>query len=260
MVAGVVEPISSSTIFSMIRHLHLKDVATFSNLFLSLYSVILLFQNQFKLAAAVLFFNIMVLDLVDGFIARLTKTSNEFGKQLDSLTDFYGSSMIIPFFIYKAYSHSMPRLSILLAFIPLLTGVLREIKSKFGNIKKETYFIGLPRNTAGLFIVGFLCSSYFGYQWFQIAGIPILAGVSLLQLSIWPYIGNDKQLLVLPVRVKIYLYIAIAIVIASFFLNIFWDAVIILLGGYILSPLALADKQTWMEIKQQSQTVFIKSK
>lgn len=239
----------------MLRHLHLKDVATFLNLFLSLFSVILLFQNQFQLASIALFFNILVLDLLDGFIARLTKTSNKFGYYLDSLTDFYGSSMIVPFFVYKAYSHSMPRLSIGLAFIPLLVGVLREIKTKLVNIKQETYFIGLPRNTAGLFIVGFLCSSYFNYTWGQQAGIPLLIGVSVLQLSYWPYLGNDKHSLILPVRIKIYLLIAVAIVLASFFLHMFWDMIIILLGGYILSPLAIVDKQIWKEIRQQSQAV-----
>lgn len=240
----------------MIKEIHIKDIPTFLNLFLSLYAVLLLFKGEFKLAAEIVFFNIIILDLMDGILARLTNTSNEFGKHLDSITDFIGSSFIVPFFIYKAYHESYPKLAIFLCFLPLLFGVLREIFGRLHPIKQENYFIGLPRNTAGLFIIAFLCSPLFHYDWYQYLGLPLLAGVSYLQLSYWPYLGNDKKTLVMPTRIKVYLYYAVSMIILSFFLGTFWEFLTVLLLGYILSPLAIVEKNIWQSVRAQYKAYY----
>ena len=64
----------------------LPSVFTIGNLFLGIISIIVAFQNNFKIAAILVIIG-MLLDGLDGRVARALNAQSEFGKELDSLSD-----------------------------------------------------------------------------------------------------------------------------------------------------------------------------
>ncbi len=236
---------------SILRQLKLKDFFTALNLFVAYYAVLLVFQDKFAQASALIFINVIFLDLIDGWVSRITNTYNELGKHFDSIVDFISSSVAVCFFIYVSYQEKSIPLAIAISFIPLLTGVLREIKSRIENIKVETYFIGFPRNSSSLLLVAFLNSSLMSHSaWIWIGMIFILA-TSYMQLSHAPYICNDKSKLKLQTRIKVYLIICIVAQIILTFLGLFWDGVLTWMTVYLISPFIIVEKSVWNNIREQ---------
>jgi CDP-diacylglycerol--serine O-phosphatidyltransferase len=64
----------------------LANLLTATNLCCGIVSIIFTLSGRLDLAACFLLFSVLA-DFADGFVARITKTSGELGKQLDSLAD-----------------------------------------------------------------------------------------------------------------------------------------------------------------------------
>lgn len=64
----------------------LPSLFTFGNILLGFYAIVRGLRGDFD-KAALLIFTAAILDSLDGWIARLTHTESEFGKELDSLAD-----------------------------------------------------------------------------------------------------------------------------------------------------------------------------
>ncbi len=233
------------------HYLKLKDLFTTLNLFLSFYSVILVFEGKFPEASILVFVNVMFLDLLDGWVARLTRTFNEFGKYFDSVTDFIGSSVIVCFFIYVAYKPVHPYLAVGLAFVPLFVGVIREITTRLEKIRCSTYFIGFPRNSAAIAIIAYLNSSLHTQFHWTATGVALILAASGLQLTTIPFICNDKSELKLPLRIKIYLILAVVLQIILTAIGLFWDGILIWMVCYMISPFLVVEKEVWADIKRQ---------
>jgi len=95
--------------------------------------------------AAPLIGGAVVLDLLDGRIARLTGTQSEFGAELDSLADAVSFGVAPALLAYLWALHLVPRAGWPAAFIFLVCGVLRLARF---NVQKHVvdsrYFVGLP--------------------------------------------------------------------------------------------------------------------
>jgi len=226
----------------------IKDLITTINLFLSFYSVILVFQDRFLLASVLVTFNIMVLDVLDGVVARISGTENIFGKYFDSVTDFVGSSVIVCFFIYHVFEKKYPLLGLFLSFIPLLVGVLREVRSQMGIVRIKGYFIGYPRNSSAVVMIAVLNSTVAPLVGFYPLVILYLLVLSYLQLSKIPFVGNDKPLLMKMPRMKFYLLSGLILVIGGGLLGYFWDAFLLMMTVFMLSSFIIVDKKVWNQI------------
>lgn len=241
------------------RYLKFKDLFTTLNLFCTFLAVVLLMLGLFELASYLIVFNLLILDLLDGFVARITKSSNEFGKHFDTIVDFLGSSVIISFFIFVAYRDYNFYLAIFLGFLPLFFGVLREIQSRLEDIKYEGYWIGLPRLMSGLFIIGYLNSNFLvGHRGYLI-GIILILITSFLHVTHWPYLGDNKDKFKLSLKVKIYLMMAVAFQIFLSFIGMFWDGIAIFLICYIIHPPVIVEKNVWDDIKNQLRSLKLKN-
>ena len=64
----------------------LPNAITISSLFCGFYAIVMSLNLEFKQATVAIFIS-MILDSMDGRVARLTRTQSEFGAQLDSLAD-----------------------------------------------------------------------------------------------------------------------------------------------------------------------------
>ncbi len=118
---------------------------TTGNLFMGFWAVIKTLQEDY--AQAAVFIGIaIVLDLLDGRIARLTGTASEFGGELDSLADAISFGVAPAVLMYRwAFELTVPRAGWLVAFLYLTCGTLRLARF---NVQRHVvdgrYFVGLP--------------------------------------------------------------------------------------------------------------------
>lgn len=122
----------------------LPSLFTTGNLFLGFWAMIRALHGQYEQAAP-LIFGAILLDLLDGRIARMTGTTSEFGGELDSLADAVSFGVAPALLAYAWGFAAVPRVGWLAAFLFMVCGVLRLARF---NVQRHTvdgrYFVGLP--------------------------------------------------------------------------------------------------------------------
>jgi CDP-diacylglycerol--serine O-phosphatidyltransferase len=131
----------------------LPNLFTIGNLFLGIISIISVFNDKPELAA-IMVIVAMLLDGLDGRVARALNAQSEFGKELDSLSDVISFGVAPAFIMYVVAFSSLPSAAawIVTAIFPIC-GALRL--ARFNVVEGVPgYFIGLPIPAAG----GVLCT------------------------------------------------------------------------------------------------------
>lgn len=126
----------------------IPSLFTVGNLFLGVLSIILAFNDRAG-GAALLVIIAMLLDGVDGRVARALNAQSEFGKELDSLSDVISFGVAPAFIMYQAaFTDVNPALAWIITAIFPICGALRL--ARFNVIAGVPgYFIGLPIPAAG---------------------------------------------------------------------------------------------------------------
>jgi CDP-diacylglycerol--serine O-phosphatidyltransferase len=99
-----------------------------------------------------------ILDALDGRIARLIKGTSEFGKELDSLTDFVSFGIAPVFVLYFWELNNYGKLGWAITLIYSVCCVLRLARFNLTKIEesqewKNNYFEGVPSPAGGLLIL-----------------------------------------------------------------------------------------------------------
>lgn len=126
----------------------LPSIFTLGNLFLGILAIIFVFNEKANVAA-VLVIVAMLLDGLDGRVARALNVQSEFGKELDSLSDVI-SFGVAPAFImyYVAFTDISPYAAWVVTAIFPICGAIRL--ARFNVVAGiPGYFIGLPIPAAG---------------------------------------------------------------------------------------------------------------
>jgi CDP-diacylglycerol---serine O-phosphatidyltransferase len=122
----------------------LPSLFTTGNLFLGFWAIIRTVHGAYA-EAALLISGAIVLDMLDGRIARLTGTSSEFGGELDSLADLISFGVAPALLAYQWAFGSMQRAGWLAAFLYVVCGALRLARF---NVQRHVvdgrYFVGMP--------------------------------------------------------------------------------------------------------------------
>ena len=122
----------------------LPSLFTTGNVFCGFYAFIAVMNEKFFVAAAAIVVAI-IFDALDGRVARLTKTTSEFGVQYDSLADVISFGMAPALLAYAWVLKPFGRLGWMAAFLFLLCGALRLARFNVTKPdKKGDNFIGLP--------------------------------------------------------------------------------------------------------------------
>lgn len=127
----------------------IPNMFTIGNLVLGVMSIILSFNGEVN-GAALLVIIAMLLDGLDGRVARALNVTSEFGKELDSLSDVISFGVAPAFIMYQAAFMEMspPALAWIATAIFPICGALRL--ARFNVIEGiPGYFIGLPIPAAG---------------------------------------------------------------------------------------------------------------
>ena len=107
--------------------------------------------------AAIGIFAAMVLDAVDGRVARLTNTQSEFGAQYDSLSDMVSFGAAPALIMYEWSLRGLGKWGWLAAFVYCAGGALRlaRFNTNIAVVDKR-YFQGLPSPAAAALVAGFV--------------------------------------------------------------------------------------------------------
>lgn len=129
----------------------IPNLFTIGNLSLGVIAIILAFNNETNSSntAALLIIIAMLLDGLDGRVARALNAQSEFGKELDSLSDVISFGVAPAFIMYQAaFQGISPALAWIVTAIFPICGALRL--ARFNVIDGiPGYFIGLPIPAAG---------------------------------------------------------------------------------------------------------------
>lgn len=134
----------------------LPNAFTTANLFCGFYAIVMAMNLKFDLASIAIFIA-MMLDSVDGRVARLTNTQSEFGEQYDSLSDMLSFGAAPALVIYEWSLRGMGKLGWLAAFVYCAGAALRlaRFNTNIGVVDKR-YFQGLPSPAAAALVAGFV--------------------------------------------------------------------------------------------------------
>lgn len=130
----------------------LPSLFTTGNVFCGFYAFIAVLNEKFYIAAWALVIAI-IFDMLDGRIARLTKTTSSFGVQYDSLADIISFGMAPAMLAYAWVLKPFGRLGWMAAFLFLLCGALRLARFNIAKPGESSQnFTGLPTPAAAAVI------------------------------------------------------------------------------------------------------------
>jgi CDP-diacylglycerol---serine O-phosphatidyltransferase len=126
----------------------LPSLLTTGNLFCGFLALVLTADERF-FDAAVAIFVAMVMDILDGKVARLTQTTTQFGVEFDSLADVVSFCVAPAFMLYTLALGRLGRAAWLGAFLFVICGALRLARFNVHTGGSDRrYFVGLPTPAA----------------------------------------------------------------------------------------------------------------
>jgi CDP-diacylglycerol--serine O-phosphatidyltransferase len=134
----------------------LPNLMTTGALFAGFYAVIAGMQGDFELGAIAIFIA-MVLDGLDGRIARMTNSSSAFGAEYDSLSDMISFGLAPALLMFQWALAEFGKLGWLVAFIYTVAAALRlaRFNTQVASADKR-YFQGLPSPAAAALLAGLI--------------------------------------------------------------------------------------------------------
>lgn len=139
----------------------LPNLFTTGGLFCGFYSIIATFKEQYAVAAIAVLIA-LVFDALDGRIARMTKTSSQFGVEYDSLSDLVAFGVAPGVLAYRWALESWGVWGWLAAALYVTCGALRlaRFNVQIGVIDKKN-FVGLPIPAAAAVVAATILMYYY---------------------------------------------------------------------------------------------------
>lgn len=137
----------------------LPSLFTLANLFCGYACVVYAMRGEFETAAPLIGIAV-VLDMLDGRIARMTGTATEFGVQFDSMADIvsFGMAPAILAFAWGLSSLGRPGWTAAFLFVAAAALRLARFNVQAGSTDKR-YFIGMPSPAAA----GIIAATVYAY-------------------------------------------------------------------------------------------------
>jgi len=134
----------------------LPNLFTLAALFGGFYAIVMAMNNRFDQAAMGVFCA-MVLDSLDGRVARMTNTQSAFGEQMDSLADMVSFGAAPALIAYEWSLKGLGRWGWIAAFVYCACAALRLARFNVNTaVVDKRYFQGLPSPAAAALVAGFL--------------------------------------------------------------------------------------------------------
>ena len=134
----------------------LPNLFTLGGLFGGFYAIVMAMDGRFE-NAAIGVFCAMVLDSLDGRIARMTNTQSAFGEQMDSLSDMVSFGAAPALIAYVWALSTLGRWGWIAAFVYCACAALRLARFNVNtSVVDKRFFQGLPSPAAAALVAGFI--------------------------------------------------------------------------------------------------------
>ncbi|MDI1273694.1 CDP-diacylglycerol--serine O-phosphatidyltransferase [Polaromonas sp.] len=134
----------------------LPNLFTLAGLFGGFYAIVMAMNGRFD-QAAIGVFAAMVLDSLDGRVARMTNTQSAFGEQMDSLADMVSFGAAPALIAYVWALTSLGRWGWIAAFVYCACAALRLARFNVNTaVVDKRFFQGLPSPAAAALVAGFI--------------------------------------------------------------------------------------------------------
>jgi CDP-diacylglycerol---serine O-phosphatidyltransferase len=170
----------------------LPNLFTLSAMFFGFYAMMASIQGQFTEAAVAIFIG-MVMDGLDGRVARLTHTQTAFGAELDSLSDMvtFGVAPALVMLLWQLQDYG--RLGWAMAFVYAVSVALRLARFNSQPESDNQWFKGLPCPSGAAVLAALLWNAeqwpiafFDSIEWVMILMVVMLL-LAILMVSSVPY-------------------------------------------------------------------------
>jgi CDP-diacylglycerol--serine O-phosphatidyltransferase len=185
----------------------LPNLVTTGGLFAGFYSIVASIDGNFS-AAAWAIFAAMLLDGLDGRVARLTSTASEFGKEFDSLADMVSFGLAPAIVVYQWAAELLEQRVVdglassmgllgrfvwLATFLYVAAAAFRLARFNSNAAQDRRFFQGLasPAAAAGVASMIWVATAYQVFDGLAaiVAGVVITAVTGLLMMSRFAYVS-----------------------------------------------------------------------
>lgn len=175
----------------------LPNLFTTAALFAGFYAIVQAMNQRFE-AAAVAIFVAMVMDGLDGRVARMTHTQSAFGAEYDSLSDMVSFGAAPALVVYEWALKGMGKLGWAAAFIYCVGAALRLARfNTMLDVADKRYFQGLPSPAAAALVAGLVWvmidNGWSGGSPLVRLYVTIFAGLTMVS-NVRYYSGKDINL------------------------------------------------------------------
>lgn len=218
----------------------LPNLFTTAALFCGFFAIVQAMQMKFELSAVAIFVA-MVLDSLDGRVARLTHTQSAFGAEYDSLSDMVSFGVAPALVVYEWALKDMGRIGWVAAFVYCAGAALRLARFNTTlEVVDKRYFQGLPSPAAAALVAGLVWVmidnniSGADIRWWA-CGATIFAGVTMVSNFRYYSFKDINLRRSVPFFVVVAIVLAFALIALKTEVTLFGIFVAYALSGYVLA-------------------------
>ncbi|TMH65473.1 MAG: CDP-diacylglycerol--serine O-phosphatidyltransferase [Betaproteobacteria bacterium] len=226
----------------------LPNLFTTAALFAGFYAIVQAMNVNFDYAAIAIFVA-MVLDGLDGRVARMTHTQSAFGAEYDSLSDMVCFGAAPALVMYEWVLRDLGKLGWIAAFVYVAGAALRLARfNTLLEVADKRWFTGLPSPSAAALVAGFVwIIDDLGYDpepfrwwaWFA----TIFAGLTMVSnLKYWSFKTFNLKRSV-PFVVVLLVVVVLALVL--------WQPPIVLFAGFVAYAISGYAVSAWSALKKR---------
>ena len=230
----------------------LPNLFTIGALFAGFYSIVQAMNGRWEHAAVAIFIA-MVLDGLDGRVARMTGTQSAFGAELDSLSDMVSFGVAPALIMYVFALKGLGKFGWIAAFVYCAGAALRlaRFNTQLDTVTDKRFFQGLPSPSAAALVAGFVWVMVeYGFTGPEVAGLAaaviLFAGISMVT-NFKFYSGKEINL-----RKSVPFFVVLLIVL--FFILVSTSPPEVLLLIFVLYGLSGYAYATWNWLHRKEKT------
>lgn len=225
---------------------------TLMNLFCGFLAIISIAEGRLSFGAWLIVFA-GLFDALDGFMARLSNATSQFGIELDSISDVVSFGVAPGFLLYTFGLNSLPFVGIILSALPPLCGAVRLARYNVDvQESRPDYFKGLPIPAQAIMIAAFYLTFNDRIELFMnfenginAVLIPLIILLSFLMVSTIPFdkIPSFDKKSIKKYKGRLFLFIFYGILI----LVLQEIGLMVVFSAFILKGIALGAIMFWKE-------------
>lgn len=243
--------------FWTVGYFGIKDLFTIINLLGGVGAIYFALAGRLDYAGYSIFAGYLFGDVLDGPVARWTRTSNRFGKEFDAAADHVAQSIVPAIIVYVGFAqtgHQLLGLSLLALLIT--TASIRQARFAVAPFEFPLTYCGLPRTVSGLVALSLpnsiLFFEYSPVGHYGAAAVVVL--VSVLNLAPIPYMTHKGRKMQGYVKSFVVAFLLVPPVMIVFAPRFVFDFIFVVTFGYALMawiPLRPSERREFFAIYQR---------